>query len=635
MKYKVVFQPSGQQGVIEAGKTLLEAAQELGVNIETVCGQKRLCGKCRVIIQEGYFERFGITSSMAHLLPLTPEEGELLAREEKEDHYRLACAAIIQGELLVLVPEESRAAQQVVRKTTRSYAIPCNPAIHKYYVELAPPTLADPRGDLERLILTLEESFALNELSIDPKALQELPNALRDHAWKVTVSIWQGKEIQKVEPGRVDRALGLAVDIGTTTVVGYLCDLKQGTILATASFMNPQVSYGEDVMSRISYLMNNPDGLRCMHEDIIQTLGQIAWQATKQIGASPKDILEMTVVGNTVMHHIFLGIDPKHIGLSPFPPVSQQSHNIKARDLGLELSPGANIYVLPIEAGFVGADNVGVIIDQEPYNTSEPVLIIDIGTNGEIVLGNQERLLSASCATGPAFEGAHIKWGMRAAPGAIERVRIDPVSYEVSYQVIKNPLEPHSEIKPKGICGSGIIDAVAQMYKTNIIQKTGAFNPNMHLPRLRKIDKGQEFVIAWAEETAVGKDITISSEDVRAVQLAKGALYAGAKVLLRKWGIPKPNKVVLAGAFGNYIDKAEAMRIGLFPDMDLEQVYSVGNAAGEGACLALCNIQKRLEAERIARQVEYIELTLEPEFEEEFIQALHFPHMKDVFRLVP
>lgn len=635
MRYKVVFQPSGQRGEMEAGKSLLEAAQELGVDIEAICGQQRLCGKCKVIIQEGYFDPYGITSSMAHLYPLTQEEEDLLEIEEKKDHYRLACAAIIQGDLLVFVPEESRAVAQLVRKESRLQSFLSNPAICQYYAELSPPTLADPKGDLERLMMALENRFDLTNLTVDPKALQTLPEALRTQEWKITATIWQGKEIQKIEPGRVEKALGLAVDIGTTTVVGYLCDIRLGKILAIASSMNPQVSYGEDLMSRISYVMSNPDGLRRMHTDIIRTLCQIIRQATQQIGALPEDILEMTVVGNTVMHHIFLGIDPRYTGLSPFPPVSQQPHNIKARDLGLEISPAANVYLLPIEAGFVGADNVGVLIATEPYNASEIALIMDIGTNGEIVLGNGERLLTASCATGPALEGAHIRWGMRAASGAIERVRIDPKTYDVSYQVIKNPLEPYSEIKPRGICGSGTVDAIAQMLRANLILKNGTFNPAIDISRLRKIGKKQEFVIAWADETAMGKDITISIDDIRAVQLAKGALYAGAKILFKKWGISKPDKVVLAGAFGSYIDKIEAMRIGLFPDMDLGNVYSVGNAAGEGACLALCNMDKRIEAERIARQVEYIELTLEPEFEKEFMQAIYFPHMTDEFRPLP
>ena len=635
MKYQLIFQPSGRRGDVIAGITLLEAAQEMGVDIEAICGQQKLCGKCKVIIQEGYFERFGIVSGMDHLSPLTEEEERLLAVEERKDHYRLACAAVIQGDLLVFVPEESRATQQLVRKESRLQQIPCDPALRRYYVELPPATLADPTADLERLEQALQNQYSLNELTTDIKALQELPNALRAGGWKTTVTIWQQKEIQKIEPGQVDRCLGLAVDIGTTTVVGYLCDLNRGRILTYSSLMNPQVSYGEDVMSRITYAMNNPDGLMRMHGDIIQALSQIARQATQQIGALPRDILEMTVVGNTVMHHIFLGINPEYTGLSPFPPASYQSLDVKARDLGLEISPAANVHILPIEAGFVGADNVGVLIAMEPYNTPEIALIIDIGTNGEIVLGNREKLLSASCATGPALEGAHIRFGMRAAPGAIERIKIDPATYEVSYQVIKDPLQAGSEIKVKGICGSGIIDGVAQLFRAGIISKNGTFNTAINSSRLRKIGKKWEFVIIWAEETSIGKDITINIDDIRAVQLAKGALYAGAKLLLRKWGVAKPDKVILAGAFGSYIDKTEAMRIGLFPDMDLGDVVAVGNAAGEGACLALCNRQKREEAKRIARQVEYIELTLEPDFEREFMKAMYFPHMADEFRFLP
>jgi uncharacterized 2Fe-2S/4Fe-4S cluster protein (DUF4445 family) len=343
----------------------------------------------------------------------------------------------------------------------------------------------------------------------------------------------------------------------------------------------------------------------------------------------------MTVVGNTVMHHIFLGIDPRHLGLSPFPPVVHRSLNRKARDLALKIHPAAYVHALPIEAGFVGADNVGVLIAEEPYRKDEMVLIIDVGTNGELILGNRKRLLSASCATGPAFEGAHIEFGMRAAPGAIERIRILPATRQVQYRVIGQEKWSHEstpgEIQARGICGSGILEGVAEMFRSGVVEKSGRINGNLPSPRLRKTDKGYEFVIAWAKETAIGRDITISSSDVRAVQLAKGALYSGAKIMMKILRLDRVDKVVLAGGFGSYIDPERAMILGMFPDCDLKNVIPVGNAAGDGARMALLNRDKRTEADRIAREVEYVELTIYPDFTMVFAEAMPFPHMKDPF----
>jgi uncharacterized 2Fe-2S/4Fe-4S cluster protein (DUF4445 family) len=370
-----------------------------------------------------------------------------------------------------------------------------------------------------------------------------------------------------------------------------------------------------------------------INRSIIEGLNQLIKTVTEDCHLSPEDILELTIVGNTAMHHFLLGIDPQYLGVSPFPPAVHHSMNVKARELGLKVHPSANIYILPIEAGFVGADNVGVLIAEEPYRQDEMTLIIDIGTNGELVMGNKERLISSSCATGPALEGAHIKFGMRAAPGAIERVRIDPNTLEVDFKIIgKSFLKSDSKSNTaKGICGSGVIDAIAELYRNRIIDKSGRFEKNTPSPRLRISDGSPEFVIAWREETSIGRDITITQKDVRSVQLAKGAIYAGAKLMMRRLGIERLDKVILAGAFGSYIDIEKAMVLGMFPDCDLKNVYAVGNAAGEGARIALLNRDKRLEADEIARKVEYVELTIEKDFQKEFMDALHIPHMKDPF----
>jgi len=637
-RYRIIFQPSGRRGEVEEGSTLLDAARHLGVDIESICGGKGTCGKCKVRIEEGYFEKDAMDSRMSHLSPITEVEKKFIKPDEGP-HMRLACAAEIRGDVKVFVPEKSRAGKQIVRKAAKELSISLDPAVKKYFLELKQPDLHDlTMGDLERVREALKNQYGLEGIDMDYITLRGLQDILRKGNWNVTVSVWMGREIIKVEPGFVESSYGLAVDIGTTTVVGYLCDLNTGKVINTESMMNPQVPYGEDVMSRITYAMMNPDGLEKMQKAIIDGLNEIIERVSSDLRVNGRNggeaIVDMTVVFNTAMHHIFLGFNPEYIGRSPFIPAIQHSLDIKARDMGIKINPASYIHVLPIEAGFVGADNVGVLIAEEPYNLDEKVLIIDIGTNGELLLGNRERVCSTSCATGPAFEGAQIKFGMRAAPGAIEKVRIDPVTKEPEYKVIgKADWHTHLEkIDAKGICGSGIIDAVAEMFKAGIIDKTGKFNMELNTPRLRRDSDGRpEYVLAWADETSIGTDITINQADVRALQLAKGALYAGAKLMMKRMGIERLDKVILAGAFGSYIDRESALTLGMFPDCEINNIYAVGNAAGDGARMALLNVSKRREAEERARWVEFVEIAVEPEFQKEFMQAMHIPHMKDPF----
>jgi uncharacterized 2Fe-2S/4Fe-4S cluster protein (DUF4445 family) len=656
-KYMAIFQPSGRRGYIQKGKTLKEASVALGVDIEGICGEKATCGKCKVRVEQGIFEKYGLESSRDHLSPMSPTERKFFSLQQERGGYRLACQAHVLGDIIVFVPEESRMRKQVVRKAAREINIELKPAVKKYYVEIPKATLKDTRGDWERLEAELEQWHGLKNLTLDYQALMSLQEVVRQGDWKVTVSIWQGREVIKVEPGQATRAYGLAVDVGTTTVAGYLCDLSDGRLVATASMMNPQVIYGEDVMSRISYTMSRPEGLEQLNKAILDGLNGIVEEASAIAGIRRTDIVDMTIVGNTCMHHLFLNIDPRNIGRAPFPPALHHSLDLKARDLGfkippeneaaekkapeagiprdigIKISPGAYVHVLPIEAGFVGADNAGVLIAEEPYHQDSIELIIDIGTNGELVLGNRQRLISSSCATGPAFEGAEIRYGMRAAPGAIEKIAIDRETKEVPFKVVDKEgwNTEVEEVEAKGICGSGIIDVVPQFFLAGIIDRTGRFNRDLKTPRYREVDGKPEFVIAWAKETSIGQDIAICQEDIRAIQLAKGAMYAGAKIMMRALGIEKVDKVILAGAFGSYIDKVSAALLGLFPDCELENIYSVGNAAGDGARLALLNVDKRKEADRVAREVEYLELTLEPGFDKIFAQAMWIPHMKDKF----
>ena len=1127
----VIFQPSGSRGYINKGKTLKEASLALGVDIEGVCGEKAICGTCKVRVEEGDFEKYGIKSTRDNLSPMGPTERKFFNLQQQERGYRLACQTQILGHIVIFVPEESRMGKQVVRKAATDRPIEVKPAVKKYYVELQKATLDDTLGDWERLNNELNKKFNLSNLTIDYQVLRELQNAVREGDWKVTVSVWQGKEVIKVEPGLVEKAYGLAVDVGTSTVAGYLCDLTDGSVVVTASMMNPQVVYGEDVMSRISYTMTNPKGLEILNSAILDGLNGIAEEAAATAGIKRQDIIDMSIVGNTCMHHIFLNTDPRYIGRSPFPPALHHSIDIKARDwglkilpevetgekgsyppcqvecpagvngqdflyllaqgklkealelvrmaipfagvlgrvcnhpcetecergkvddplsirslhrfladyelregrdravpiektkeeriaiigsgpsglacayelinngypvtvfeaapecggmmrygipeyrlpkrildneisyieelgveikknipvkslkdifnqgykaiflatgawrsqmmdipgedakgviyaldflkkvnsgakveigikvavigggsvaidaarlslrlgakevnliclestdltckdrmpaqdleiehageegvvihpclgvtkilteqgkvvgletanctsvfdsdgtfapkfgegpaptivgdtvivaigqkpderdfievdkaplgtikveeitletnikgvfaggdvvsgpadvisavaagreaaisielylagmdlkesrpaplrrieeipkegvetearkvmpvlepekrvgfaevelgfdeqiatqeskrclncgiyaqkeisetaesrgLGIRISPGAYVHVLPIEAGFVGADNVGVLIAEAPYKQDSIELVIDIGTNGELILGNRERLISASCATGPAFEGAEMKFGMRAAPGAIEKIEIDKETKEVRFKVIDEERwnTEMEEVGAKGICGSGIIDAIPQFFLAGIIDKTGRFTKGVSNSRLRETDGQLEYVIAWANETSIGQDIVVCQDDIRAIQLAKGAMYAGSKILMKTLGVDKLDKVILAGAFGSYIDKESAALLGLFPDCDPENVYSVGNAAGDGARMALLNVDKRREADEFAKKVDYIELTVSPEFEKTFAQSMWLPHMKDDF----
>jgi uncharacterized 2Fe-2S/4Fe-4S cluster protein (DUF4445 family) len=636
-KYLVIFQPSGSRGQVEEGTTLLESARSLGVELESTCGGTMRCSKCRVRIEEGFFERFGIDSSMSHLSPMRDGEREFFKSRgiPLDGNFRQSCVTEVNGPVVVFVPEESRAVKQLIRKSARELNIEIKPAVKRYFVEMTKATLHEPMGDWERLCLVLKEKYGLENLTIDYPVLLRLQNANREGNWQLTVYVWQNREVIRVMPGFYDLSFGLAVDVGTTTVAGFLCDLDNGAVLATHSMMNPQTPYGDDVMARITYTMTHTDGLEKLHATILEGLNTIVRTCCESAGYSPEDIVDTVLVGNTCMDHIFLNIYPKWVGVSPFIPAIHHSVDVKARDFGLGILPSAYVHVLPNEAGFVGSDNMACVIAEEPYKQDDMMLIIDIGTNGEIVLGSRQKLISSSVPTGPAFEGAQIRYGMRAAAGAIERVDIDPVTWNVRYKVIgqdewSDELPPE-EIKARGICGSAIVELGWELYRAGVVDESGRFSKETFSPRLRDNGGKPEFVLAWANETSVGRDITFNVDDVRALQLAKSAMYCAAKIMMRRLGITKLDKIVLAGAFGSFIDKVKAMGMGLFPDCELRNVYAVGNAAGDGARIALLNSDKREEANAIARTVEYVELTVEKDFEKQFMWAMHFPHMQDEF----
>lgn len=631
---QIVFQPSGRRGEIKAGKSVLEAARTLGVGIEAACGGARVCGKCRVIVETGRFEKLNLVSSADHVSPVGDVERKFLTAEELSRGYRLACNAFLSGDLVVTVPEESRSAKQVILEKGRERKIEVRPAVKNITVTLPAASLSDFRDDRQRLLDALEKETGLKHLSVDYPVLKELPYILREGNWTVTATIWQEKEVIRVAPGKRETSLGAAVDVGTTTLAAFLCDLTTGEVLAKASRMNPQIGYGEDVLARISYAASEAEGREKLQASIIEALNALTADMTEKAGFSASDVDEMVLVYNTAMHHLALGLDPRYVGRAPFAPAASAPLDVKARDLGVNINPSGNVHSLPVEAGFVGADNMAVLLAEEPYNGDKIKLIIDIGTNGEIDLGNKNRLLSTSCATGPALEGAQIAFGMRAAPGAIERVKIDPVSHEPSYKVIgQDEWYPTAqETGAQGICGSGVIDAIAAMHKAGVISKAGRIDAKLNTPRVRRGESGKlEYVLAWAKETPIGKDVVITQADIRAVQLAKAALYVGAQYLMERFGVDHVDEVILAGAFGSYIDKESAMAIGMFPDCDISRVHAVGNAAGDGARIALLDAEKRREAAKVARRVEFIETAAEPDFQKKFMDAIAIPHAKDKF----
>jgi uncharacterized 2Fe-2S/4Fe-4S cluster protein (DUF4445 family) len=630
----IALMPSGRKGSVPRGANLLKAAQELGVELESICGGRQTCGKCQVVVEEGHFPKHGITSKSSHLSPPTAEEGEYIRQGR-----RLACAAGVLGDVLITVPEESQARKQVIAKAASDRAIEINPAVRQAYVEVRPPDLSDPRGDWERLQEALQEQWDLKDLRLDPSALTDLQSTLRQGDFAVTVVVWQDREVLRVQPGYSEGVYGLAVDIGSTTVVAHLCDLRTGKVLATEAAMNPQVRYGEDLMSRVSYANSEPQGLSRMHRAVIRTLSELAKKAAETAGLSSEDILDAVVVGNPVMHHIFLGIHPRELGGAPFAPAISSALDLKASDLGLNFHPAARLHTLPLIAGHVGADNLAVQLSEAPDEQDEVTLIVDVGTNAEIVLGNRQRLLAASSPTGPAFEGAQITHGQRAAPGAIERVRIDPQTLEPRFKVIgvDEWFEPGASLphtaKATGICGSGIIEVVAELFLAGIIKPDGLFNPAAaeRSGRVRYHGRTGEYVLADESMTTTGGAIVVTQNDIRAIQLAKAALYAGTKLLMKHWGSPRVDRIILAGAFGSFISPYHAMVLGLIPDCDLDRVSAVGNAAGDGARFALLNRELRLKATRLAGWVEHISTPLESSFQDEFVAALGLPHSLDPY----
>jgi uncharacterized 2Fe-2S/4Fe-4S cluster protein (DUF4445 family) len=627
----VVFTPSGKRGRFSLGTPLLQAARTLGVDVDSVCGGRALCGRCQVLVMEGEFPKHGVTSSAAHLSALDAAEQSFSRRRPLPSGHRLSCQARIEGNLVVDVPASSQVHRQVVRKAVEAHAITLDPVARLYYVEVRQPDMHHPSGDLERLVQALEREWQLSGLTCDLPVLETLQVILRQGEWKVTAAVHAGQRIVALWPGLQEHIYGLAVDVGSTTIAGHLCDLESGEVVASAGLMNPQIRFGEDLMSRVSYSMMHPGGAAQMTEAVRGALNQLARDVAREAKVPVTDILEFTLVGNPIMHHLVLGIDPLELGGAPFALATDEALRLSAHEVGLHLNRGARLYTLPCIAGHVGADCAGVILAERPDLSDRLTLLVDVGTNAEIVLGNRERLLACSSPTGPAFEGAQISSGQRAAPGAIERVRIDPLTLEARVKVIGSELwsdeagfeQAVARTGVTGICGSGIIEVIAEMYLAGILSQDGVIDGELAARSDRIVPSGRTFAYTVYRGAV---PLQVTQNDVRAIQLAKAALYAGIRLLMDHLGAMQVDRIRLAGAFGSHIDVKYAMVLGMIPDCDLSQVSSAGNAAGTGARIALLDHSSRRTIEELVRRVEKIETAIEPKFQAHFVEAMGIPH---------
>jgi uncharacterized 2Fe-2S/4Fe-4S cluster protein (DUF4445 family) len=628
----VVFTPSGRRGRVERGTTVLDAARRLGVDLDSVCGGRGICGRCQVEVSAGEHAKHGITSAESHLSQVDDVERAYGADRGLAAGRRLGCTAQVVGDVVLDVPPESQLYRQVVRKEAEARTIELDPVVRLHYVEVAEPELASPASDLTRLRQALAREWGLEGLRVDGHVLQELQRALRAGGWRVTVAVHDGSAISGVWPGLHDRAYGIAFDVGSTTVAGHLCDLGSGEVLASAGAMNPQIRFGEDLMSRVSYVMLNPGSTRELTRAVRGCLAKLTAELCRDAGIERTDVLEVTFVGNPVMHHLLLGIDPTELGGAPFALAVDNAIRLRAAELGLPVNGGARAYVLPCIAGHVGADTAAMILAEVPHLAEDVTLLVDVGTNAEIVLGNRERLLAASSPTGPAFEGAQISCGQRAAPGAIERVRIDPKTFEPRVKVVGCDAwsdEPgFADTAVTGACGSGIVEVVAELLLAGILTTDGQIDGALAARTPRVVPDGRTFsYVLWDDEP----ELAITQNDVRQIQLAKAALHAGCRLLMDHYGIDRVDRVRLAGAFGAHIDPVHALVLGLVPDCDPSGVTSAGNAAGTGARIALVDRGARDEIERVVRSVEKVETAVEPRFQEHFVHAMAIPHDVDPY----
>jgi uncharacterized 2Fe-2S/4Fe-4S cluster protein (DUF4445 family) len=643
----VIFTPSGKRGRVAPGTSVLAAARQLGVDLDSVCGGRGICSKCQITPSYGDFAKHGVTVQQDALSDWNSVEQRYDDKRGLPKGRRLGCQACIQGDVVIDVPPESQVHRQVIRKSADTRAMVMDPAVRLYFVEVAEPDMHVPTGDFERIAQALKDQWEVTGVTALPSLLAKIQPALRKGDWRVTVAVHHdhtGAPPQMIEiwPGLHEGGVyGLAIDLGSTTIAAHLTDLATGEVTAASGLMNPQIRFGEDLMSRVSYVMMNPGGEAELTEVVQKALADLATALADEAGIEPELIVEATVVCNPVMHHLLLGIDPTELGQAPFALAVSEALSMAGTELGLTtINPRARVYVLPCIAGHVGADAAAVSLATAPDQSDELMLVIDVGTNAEILLGDRTRVLACSSPTGPAFEGAQISSGQRAAPGAIERVEIDPKTKEPRFRVIGSDLwsdDPGfaaavAQTGVTGICGSGIIEAVAEMRMAGLLDAKGLIGSAEQTGTSRCESEGRTHSYLIYDGSAdSGPRITVTQGDIRAIQLAKSALYAGARLLMDERGVDRVDRVVLAGAFGAHISPKHAMVLGMIPDVPLDHVTSAGNAAGTGARMALCSIAARKQVETGVRNIIKIETAIEPKFQEHFVNANAIPHAVDPF----
>ena len=645
----VIFTPSGKRGHFAKGTPVLTAARQLGVDLDSVCGGRGICSRCQITPSYGEFSKHGVTVADDALSEWNSVEERYKSIRGLIDGRRLGCQAKIEGNVVIDVPPESQVHKQVVRKRAEARDITLNPTVHLYYVEVEQPDMFEPSGDLERLIAALKDQWQLGEISADLSVLTSLQTTLRKGEWKVTVALHQAADdaphtILRLWSGFFDSPIyGLAVDLGSTTIAAHLCDLQTGEVSASSGIMNPQIRFGEDLMSRVSYGMMNEGGAEEMTAAVREGMNALFDQITTEAEIDKSHILDAVFVCNPVMHHLFLGIDPYELGQAPFALATSDALRLKASDLDLTLHPETRTYILPCIAGHVGADAAAVALSEAPDKSDDLVLVVDVGTNAELLLGNRERVLACSSPTGPAFEGAQISSGQRAAPGAIEHVTIDPVTKTPRFQVIGSDLWSDEDgfdaaiatTGVTGICGSGIIELVAEMRMAGIVDGPGLIGSAEQTGTTRCFADGRtNSYMVWDGSDDGGPVITVTNRDIREIQMAKAALYSGARLLMDKFGVDTVDRIVLAGAFGAHISPKHAMVLGMIPDCVLDKVTSAGNAAGTGARIALLNRTARAEIEQTVREIHKIETAIEPRFQEHFVNASAIPNSVEPFPIL-
>ncbi|MEM7439084.1 MAG: ASKHA domain-containing protein [Pseudomonadota bacterium] len=645
----VIFTPSGKRGRFPAGTPVLDAARQLGVDLDSVCGGRGICSKCQITPSYGEFPKHGVTVGPEALTEWNAVEERFRSKRGMIDGRRLGCQAQVMTDVVIDVPPESQVHKQVVRKRAEARAITMKPSTKLYYVEVEEPDMHEPTGDLERLVAALRDQWDLPHLEADLRILQMLQPVLRKGEWKVTCAVHHGDDmfqprVMAIWPGYYEGSIyGLAVDLGSTTIAAHLCDLQSGEVVASSGIMNPQIRFGEDLMSRVSYSMMNTSGAAEMTKAVREGMNALFVNIASEAGIDRDLIVDAVIVCNPVMHHLFLGIDPFELGQAPFALSTSDSLSLRALELDLNLHPAARVYLLPCIAGHVGADAAAVALSEAPDKSEDLVLVVDVGTNAEILLGNKDQVLACSSPTGPAFEGAQISSGQRAAPGAIERVEIDPVTKEPRFRVIGSDLWSDEEgfetsilsSGITGICGSGIIEAVAEMRMAGILDQAGLIGSPEQTGTARCFADGRTHsYLIWDGSAEGGPKIAVTNPDIRAIQMAKAALYSGAKLLMDKLEVETVDRIVLAGAFGAHISTKHAMVLGMIPDCALDKVTSAGNAAGTGARIALLNTDARTEIEQTVRNIHKIETAVEPRFQEHFVNASAIPNSAEPFPIL-